>query len=197
MYQPLSAADEKARLRAQYAAEDGGAPPAPPPLAPRPPPDYIQQTRAEDARSQMGHGSLSRAGSYAPAGYAPPPERSYTPKAYPADMSRVGNTSGGYAPPERSYTPQAYPADMNGSVHRSRTASSGYAPPPERSYTPKAYPADVNGSLSRAGSYAPERTYTPVNHHGANGYDYNGMDGTDAYGAPRVRPPLPPKGPMQ
>jgi hypothetical protein len=78
-FQPLSAAEEKARLKAQYAAEDraanGEAPPVlpaprvaptsppvasqglpnipPPPLAPRPPPDYIQRTQEEDRKSRF------------------------------------------------------------------------------------------------------------------------------------------------
>lgn len=84
-YQPLSAAEEKARLRAQYASEEvapGDVPgytpaqgnvPAPPPLMPRPPPDYIHQTRTEDSRSQLGHGAPS--GNHGREG----PERVYTP----------------------------------------------------------------------------------------------------------------------
>jgi hypothetical protein len=53
-----TAADEKARLRAQYAADEAsgrGTPVVPPPLKPRPPPTYIADTRREDARSQSGH----------------------------------------------------------------------------------------------------------------------------------------------
>jgi hypothetical protein len=49
-FQPLSAAEEKARLRAQYAQTDA------PPLMPRPPPGYLQETREVDVRSQSGHG---------------------------------------------------------------------------------------------------------------------------------------------
>jgi hypothetical protein len=71
--QPLSAAQEKAMLRARFEADEqqangngyassssAGLPPdfsagassyaqAPPPLAPRPPPEYIQETREESA----------------------------------------------------------------------------------------------------------------------------------------------------
>ena len=65
----LSAMEEKAMLKARYEAEEriakesspppsfgsipvrtNGMPPAPPPLAPRPPAEYIQETQAEDAR---------------------------------------------------------------------------------------------------------------------------------------------------
>lgn len=60
---PMTAAEEKAMLRARYAQEEGGssssaapsypaAPPPPPPLAPRPPREYIQETRDEDLRLQ-------------------------------------------------------------------------------------------------------------------------------------------------
>lgn len=84
---PLTAAEEKARLKAQMDAEEAMvnghaaqnatslsrsasssraqynppnnfvAPPPPPPLAPRPPAQYIQETREEDARSQVEHGN--------------------------------------------------------------------------------------------------------------------------------------------
>ncbi|KAG1865224.1 hypothetical protein C8R48DRAFT_772922 [Suillus tomentosus] len=73
-YRPLTAAEEKAQLRAKYAAEEQQAngnvsasasgfiphhrspsrtalsPPPPPPLMPRPPAEYIQETQEEDAR---------------------------------------------------------------------------------------------------------------------------------------------------
>ncbi|KAG0707826.1 hypothetical protein DFH29DRAFT_599883 [Suillus ampliporus] len=71
-FRPLTAAEEKAQLRAKYAAEDqqangngsasasgsishhalpsSAAPPPPPPLMPRPPAEYIQETQEEDAR---------------------------------------------------------------------------------------------------------------------------------------------------
>ncbi|KAG1756845.1 uncharacterized protein EDB91DRAFT_1262397 [Suillus paluster] len=90
---PLTAAEEKAQLRAKYAAEDRQtngsaspsasgsishhplpssalAPPPPPPLMPRPPAEYIQETQEEDARVRhydsisMGiHSSPMRVGS--------------------------------------------------------------------------------------------------------------------------------------
>lgn len=60
--QPLTAAEEKARLKAQYEAEDAAAAssssavPPPPPLMPRPPREYVRETLEEDARnSQLGH----------------------------------------------------------------------------------------------------------------------------------------------
>ncbi|KIK39851.1 hypothetical protein CY34DRAFT_25074 [Suillus luteus UH-Slu-Lm8-n1] len=73
-FRPLTAAEEKAQLRAKYAAEEQQAngnapasasgftshypspsstvhsPPPPPPLMPRPPAEYIQETQEEDAR---------------------------------------------------------------------------------------------------------------------------------------------------
>jgi hypothetical protein len=70
-FRPLTAAEEKAQLRAKYAAEEqqtnghgNGSPsasssgfpfppngdPSPPPLMPRPPVEYIQETQEEDAR---------------------------------------------------------------------------------------------------------------------------------------------------
>lgn len=67
---PMTAAEEKAMLRARYAQEEGGsssspAPPPvfsappPPPLAPRPPREYIQETRDEDLRLQRALASPS------------------------------------------------------------------------------------------------------------------------------------------
>lgn len=77
---PLTAAEEKALLKAQYEAEDQGAGfsvtvpaaagpstfptpnvdslPPPPPLAPRPPVEYIQETQEEDARLQAERASV-------------------------------------------------------------------------------------------------------------------------------------------
>lgn len=71
-FKPLTAAEEKAQLRAKYAAEEQQvngnvstspsgfishhplnavpSPPPPPPLMPRPPAEYIQETQEEDAR---------------------------------------------------------------------------------------------------------------------------------------------------
>ena len=71
-FRPLTAAEEKAQLRAKYAAEEQqandnaasasasafgstsppppGVEPSPPPLMPRPPAEYIQETQEEDAR---------------------------------------------------------------------------------------------------------------------------------------------------
>lgn len=89
---PLTAAEEKAQLRAKYAAEgqgsvDGHAPeapsrhpyatatpksetPPPPPLMPRPPVEYIQETREADLRGRyydtLGVGSSSALDSFAP-----------------------------------------------------------------------------------------------------------------------------------
>ena len=87
--QILTAAEEKARLKAKYAAEEAAqrnTPPAPlqprvngnangmspspppfnagtpPPLKPRPPMDYIQQTREEDARGYVNGEGGSRVG---------------------------------------------------------------------------------------------------------------------------------------
>jgi hypothetical protein len=69
-FKPLTAAEEKARLKAQYEAEEQQAnsssssslptiqqfsAPPPPPLMPRPPREYIQETQEADARSQQGH----------------------------------------------------------------------------------------------------------------------------------------------
>lgn len=71
----LTAAEEKALMKAKYASDDGmisnqsasssslsslPTPPAPPPLMPRPPVEYIQETQEEDARvsrfvSEDGH----------------------------------------------------------------------------------------------------------------------------------------------
>ncbi|KZT18091.1 hypothetical protein NEOLEDRAFT_1184596 [Neolentinus lepideus HHB14362 ss-1] len=96
---PLTAAEEKALLRAQYEAEDRGAgssvaglsasPPSfptpdydvppPPPLAPRPPVEYIQETQQEDARLQAEiisitpSAPISRATSVAVAAPSSPP----------------------------------------------------------------------------------------------------------------------------
>ncbi|EIN06986.1 hypothetical protein PUNSTDRAFT_135687 [Punctularia strigosozonata HHB-11173 SS5] len=76
-FKPLTAAEEKARLKAQYEAEDrqsgasssSGPPPSqyasippPPPLMPRPPKEYIQETQAANARSQQGHDLADVAG---------------------------------------------------------------------------------------------------------------------------------------
>ena len=84
---PLTAAEEKARLKAQYEAQDQAASPpvqtqqaqtptsafnnvnpnntlpAPPPLRPRPPVDYINQTKEEDNRTQSQYLDLQRVGS--------------------------------------------------------------------------------------------------------------------------------------
>jgi hypothetical protein len=50
---PTNAAEEKARLRAQYEAQDQGASmPTPPPLMPRPPPGYIQEVDEDDSLYQ-------------------------------------------------------------------------------------------------------------------------------------------------
>lgn len=84
---PLTAAEEKAQLKAQYEAQDRAASPpiqtqqpqtptsafnnvnpnntlpTPPPLKPRPPVDYINQTKEEDDRMQSQYLDLQRAGS--------------------------------------------------------------------------------------------------------------------------------------
>ncbi|TFK46684.1 hypothetical protein OE88DRAFT_1739297 [Heliocybe sulcata] len=96
---PLTAAEEKALLRAQYEAEDQGAGsstatasagpssfpvpdynavPPPPPLAPRPPADYIHETQVEDARLRGSiipptSAPISRATSVAVAAPSSPP----------------------------------------------------------------------------------------------------------------------------
>ena len=99
---PLTAAEEKARLRAMYEAEErrapppplaptppmaavlangyspypspppsngfhapGGTPPPPPPLAPRPPKEYIEETRVEDARTTAKLSALDAGGARA------------------------------------------------------------------------------------------------------------------------------------
>ncbi|KII88269.1 hypothetical protein PLICRDRAFT_618065 [Plicaturopsis crispa FD-325 SS-3] len=62
---PLTAAEEKAQLKARYDAEDAGSappkgdagPPPPPPLMPRPPVDYIQETQAVDAHISSLNGT--------------------------------------------------------------------------------------------------------------------------------------------
>ena len=84
---PLTAAEEKAQLKAQYEARDQVASPpvqpqqvqtptsafsnvnpnntlpTPPPLRPRPPVDYINQTKEEDSRMQSHYLDLQRVGS--------------------------------------------------------------------------------------------------------------------------------------
>jgi len=84
---PLTAAEEKAQLKAQYEARDRIAShpiptqqiqtptsafnnvnpnntlPAPPPLRPRPPVDYINQTKEEDTRTHSQYLDLQRVGS--------------------------------------------------------------------------------------------------------------------------------------
>lgn len=84
---PLTASEEKAQLRAQYEARDqlnspsvqpqhiqspasafsnvnpNNTLPAPPPLRPRPPVDYINQTREEDNRTQSQYMNLQHVGS--------------------------------------------------------------------------------------------------------------------------------------
>lgn len=84
---PLTAAEEKAQLKAQYEARDqvtsppvnpqqvqtpasafsnvnpNNTLPTPPPLRPRPPVDYIQQTKEEDNRTKSQYLDLQRVGS--------------------------------------------------------------------------------------------------------------------------------------
>jgi len=81
--QPLTAAEEKARLKAQYEAQDARAAtsasgahpdsshanqsspviPSPPPLRPRPPVQYIRETQAEDSWTQSQLFTLDRVAS--------------------------------------------------------------------------------------------------------------------------------------
>ena len=97
---PLTAAEEKAQLKAQYEARDQVASPpiqpsqiqtpasafnnvnpnhtlpSPPPLRPRPPVDYINQTKEEDTRTHSQYLDLQRVGSLGPGREQGKPEMS-------------------------------------------------------------------------------------------------------------------------
>lgn len=97
---PLTAAEEKAQLRAQYEARDqvispsiqpqqiqtpasafnsvnpNNSLPSPPPLRPRPPVDYINQTKMEDTRTHSTYLELQRVGSMGSFGEQANPDHS-------------------------------------------------------------------------------------------------------------------------
>ncbi|KAH7909217.1 hypothetical protein BJ138DRAFT_1115170 [Hygrophoropsis aurantiaca] len=134
-FKPLTAAEEKAQLRAKYEAEDqrpngyasasyqqpmynGSAPnpspPPPPPLLPRPPAEYIQETQMEDARARYYENGMSV---YDPTPQLSPPAdlgggiqldiRPFTPFA----VGLGGYDANGATPNGRPPLPPKFPPD--------------------------------------------------------------------------------------